>query len=74
MKLSALAIRFIVLAFLAMLLLNFPFLSTANKPTLPFGIPNLYFYILVVWILLIALAAYFTKNKTVKQKSEEGHD
>ena len=74
MKLSALAIRFIVLAFLAMLLLNFPFLSTANKLQLPLGLPNLYLYIFVAWIIIIVMAAYFTRNTTTKQKPEEQHD
>lgn len=45
------------------LLLNFPLLSVFNKPVFVFGVPLLFFYVLLAWSLLI----FFTYRLSKKQ-------
>jgi len=50
---------------IALVLFNFPVLSTFNQPLLVGGIPQTILYIFVVWLLVIvALWSVFRKRKT----------
>ncbi|MFZ1529560.1 MAG: hypothetical protein WAT19_12460 [Ferruginibacter sp.] len=53
----------ILLAFLLLLLLSYPVISAANRPAS--GIPPLYIYIFLTWLLAIIIAYLVTvvKNK-----------
>jgi Na+-driven multidrug efflux pump len=46
---------------LGFIMLNYPFLSIFNKPTLPFGIPLLYLYLLLGWIASIFIVYLFSR-------------
>ena len=62
--------RYILIAVLMILLFNYPLLSSANKPVLVGGIPQLYLYIVIVWplsILLLYLTVISRNNKPDKQ-------
>lgn len=54
-------IKFVLVAILMLLLFNYPLLSTANKPIRIAGLPLLYIYIGIVWLLAITIL-YFTAN------------
>lgn len=54
-------VRFLLIALLMLLLFTYPLLSTANKRVMVGGIPLLYIYIGVVWLLAIVVL-YFTAN------------
>lgn len=58
---TARATRFVLIAILMLLFFTYPLLDTANKDTRIGGIPLLYLYIGVIWLLAI-LALYFTAN------------
>ena len=49
--------RFIALFFLGVLLLAPPLLAVFNIPVRILGVPALYLYLFVAWVLLIALSA-----------------
>ncbi|PSK94259.1 hypothetical protein [Taibaiella chishuiensis] len=55
------SIRFLLIALLMLVLFTYPLLSTANKRVMVGGLPLLYVYIGVVWVLAI-LVLYFTVN------------
>lgn len=67
MKISNTAFRLMVLAILTVLLLNFPFLATSNKAILQFGVPNLYIYIFLVWLIIILIVFFLSKPTQQKQ-------
>ncbi len=54
---STITRRFIGLFLLGYLLFNHPIISLFNLPHMIFGIPLLYAYIFMVWVLLIFLVA-----------------
>lgn len=55
------SIRFLLIALLMLVLFTYPLLSTANKRVMVAGLPLLYVYIGLVWVLAI-LVLYFTVN------------
>ena len=55
---------------LLLLLFTYPFISIANKTTLVGGIPLLFLYILVVWIIAIVVLYRITEGKQ-KKKDEQ---
>lgn len=55
------SVRFLLIAFLMLLLFTYPLLSAANKRVMVGGIPLLYIYIGVVWVLAIVVL-YCTAN------------
>lgn len=55
------SVRFLLIALLMLVLFTYPLLSTANKRVMIGGLPLLYIYIGVVWLLAI-LVLYFTAN------------
>jgi hypothetical protein len=60
-------IRFLLIALLMFLFFTYPMLSTANKAIMVMGIPLLYIYIGLVWIVAI-IALYFTVNTPGRNK------
>jgi hypothetical protein len=46
---------------LGIVMMNYPFLSIFNKPTLPFGIPLLYLYLLSGWLFSILIVYLFSR-------------
>jgi len=58
--------RFVLIALLMLLLFSYPMLSGANKQLQVAGIPLLYLYIGLVWLLAIValyLTAFTTRRK-----------
>lgn len=58
--------RFVLIALLILLLFSYPLLSSANKALMVAGVPLLYLYIGLVWLLAIValyLTAYTTRRK-----------
>ncbi len=51
---------------LLLVLFTFPFISVANKPVLFAGIPVLFLYILIVWIITIIVLYRITEGKQRK--------
>jgi len=49
--------RLVAVFLLGLLLFNYPLLALFNRPTATSGIPLLYVYIFVAWMLLIGLLA-----------------
>lgn len=49
--------RLVALVLLGMLALNYPLLALFSHVKLLFGIPLLYFYLFVTWLVVIALVA-----------------
>lgn len=57
-----------LLGLLALLLLNFPFISIPNKIALIFSIPILYVYVFGLWLFLIGLLFFVVdKRKSFKK-------
>ena len=46
---------------LGLVMMNYPFLSIFNKPTLPFGIPLLYLYLNLGWLFSIFIVYLFSR-------------
>lgn len=59
--------KHILLAFLLLLLFNYPLLSAANRSALAAGIPVLYWYIGIVWIAAILVLIIITQGKTKRR-------
>ena len=55
--------RLLVLFIFGILALNYPLLALFNKTVLLFGIPLLYLYLFVFWILFIVCIAFITERK-----------
>ncbi|GFO64419.1 hypothetical protein [Geomonas paludis] len=62
-----------VIAFiLGLVMMNYPFISIFNKPTLPFGIPLLYLYLLTGWVFSIFIVYLFSRAAR-KDSDTKGH-
>jgi len=61
--------RYLLIAMLLLLLVNYPLLSAANKPVFIGGFPLLYLYIGAIWVLAIILL-YLTTRYYQKQGHE----
>jgi len=61
--------RLLVLLAFGCLALNYPLLALFNKTVLWFGIPLLYLYLFVFWILFIACIAFITERKKMPKTS-----
>jgi hypothetical protein len=55
---------------LGLVMMNYPFISIFNKPTLPFGIPLLYLYLLAGWVFSIFIVYLF--SRAASHDSETG--
>ena len=56
---------------LGFIMMNYPFLSIFNKPALPFGIPLLYLYLVIGWIVSIFIVYLFSRATARDQDSGE---
>lgn len=54
--------KLLALAITTAVLLNIPVMETVNKRVLLFGIPLLYFYIFLVWLIFIFILYRLTRN------------
>ena len=54
--------RFVALCMLGMLLFNYPLLALFNVSRAVFGVPVLYAYIFIAWIVLVGLMAYVAES------------
>jgi hypothetical protein len=54
---------------LLLVLFTYPFIALADKPVMVKGIPLLYLYILIVWIIAIVILYRLTASK--KKKANE---
>jgi CHASE2 domain-containing sensor protein len=54
----------VILCIAGLLALNYPLLSLADRLWLPLGIPLLYLYLFLVWLLLIVVLALFTRRNS----------
>ena len=61
--------RLLVLFIFGILALNYPLLALFNKTVLWFGIPLLYLYLFVFWILFIVCIAFITERKKLPRTS-----
>jgi tryptophan-rich sensory protein len=52
---------------LLLVLFTFPFISVANRSTLVAGIPVLFLYILIVWVIAIIVLYRIAERKQKKQ-------
>lgn len=57
---------------LGLVMMNYPFISIFNKPTLPFGIPLLYLYLLIGWCFSIVIVYLFSRA-AAKDPDSRGH-
>ena len=55
--------RMIALCMLGCVLFNFPVLALFNVPGTLFGVPLLYAYLFLAWVLLIALMAWVVERR-----------
>jgi hypothetical protein len=60
--------RLLFLSILFMMLFSFPFAKMMNGTTIIFGIPQLYFYIFVLWLILIFLTWLIADSRLFKNK------
>lgn len=54
---------------LLLVLFTYPFIALADKPLLVNGIPLLYLYIIIVWVITIMILYRLTASK--KKKADE---
>ncbi len=54
--------RFVALCMLGLLLFNYPMLALFNATGTVFGVPLLYAYIFIAWVVLIALMAFVAES------------
>ncbi|MFD2245949.1 hypothetical protein [Pontibacter ruber] len=59
--------RLFFISVLFMVLLNFPALSIFNKGSMVAGVPVLYLYLTVVWLVCIAAIGYFISRQEPKR-------
>jgi hypothetical protein len=62
--------RLLFLSILFMMLFSFPFAKLMNGSFTIFGIPQLYFYIFVLWLLLIFLTWLIADSRQFKNKKK----
>ena len=55
--------KLILFAILLIVLLTYPFIAIVNKPFLVMGIPILYFYIFLVWLIAIVIIKRLADKK-----------
>lgn len=54
--------RLLFVALLCTVLLTFPLLTIVDRPLRVAGVPVLYFYMLVVWLLVVFLVRWLVKK------------
>ncbi|MCU0468882.1 MAG: hypothetical protein MUF58_09790 [Arcicella sp.] len=63
--------KLLMLSVLALILFNFPILSIVNIKETINGIPILFFYIFIIWLLLIIVIFRVIKNKSKEISKDE---
>jgi hypothetical protein len=58
--------RLVAIFLIGCVLFNYPLLYLFNAPTAVFGVPLLYVYVFLAWLLLIALMAYVIERRREK--------
>ena len=66
--------RLAALCLLGWLLFNYPLLALFNDAGTWFGVPQLYAYLFVVWILFIGLLALIAENFFLRKSSSAAED
>lgn len=61
--------RLLVLFIFGCITLNYPLLALFSKKVLFFGMPLLYLYLFVLWILFIICIAFVTERKKLPKTS-----
>jgi hypothetical protein len=64
--------QIIVLFLMGTLALNYPLLSVVNRQHLFWGIPLLYLYIFLVWLVIIALMAFIAERSSFRNDDRTG--
>jgi hypothetical protein len=54
--------RLVALSALGVMLFSYPLMSMENVPTLVFGVPRLYAYLLGVWLVFVGLIALLVES------------
>ena len=63
--------EYIVILFIgAILAINYPVLDLFNQPWAPFGIPLLYFYLYLAWLVLIIVLIAVVETSAIHQSEE----
>lgn len=57
---------------LGFIMMNYPFISIFNKPALPFGLPLLYLYLLIGWLVSIVIVYLFSRAARKENSGERG--
>ncbi len=60
----------IILVISAVLVINYPVLDLFDRPWAPFGIPLLYFYLYLAWMILIIVLIAVVESSEVRQSEE----
>ena len=63
--------KIIFVAILFLLLFSFPFLKMMNKDTFVGPFPLLYFYIILLWLICIAIIAFIVEQKRKNTAADE---
>ena len=61
--------RLLMLFVFGVLIINYPLLALFNKTVLWFGIPLLYLYLFVFWVIFIMCIAFVTERKKMPTTS-----
>jgi hypothetical protein len=64
--------RLIGLFLLALLLFNPPLLLLFGGDAAPFGLPLLYLYVFVAWLLIIGAVAWITERRKSRRRAGDG--
>ena len=63
--------RLLALFLLFLMLFNYPVISIVNRPVLVGGIPLLYLYLFLAWLLMIGLLAWVVKGHITQKDRYE---
>jgi hypothetical protein len=55
--------RLLALFLLFLMLFNYPVISIVNRPVLVGGIPLLYLYLFIAWLLMLVLLAWVVRDQ-----------
>lgn len=66
------SVKLVFISILMMLAFSFPFVSIANKPILLLGLPVLFLYLFLVWLLAVLLLwRLFHAKPGIKKEEKE---
>ena len=60
----------VILFIVGVLALNYPMLELFNRPWMPFGIPVLYLYLYVAWLVLIILLIAVVERSQIPEPDQ----